>query len=83
MNITESESPNEIEAKTCGCKHNNRKVTYYFVDTYHRTCRDKKDILISEIQACERLKEYTRDEVDGNVIETEIAELKTTLDLLP
>lgn len=62
---------------------NARKVTYYFVDTYHGTCRDKKDILISEIQACERLKEYTRDEIDGNVIETEIAELKTTLDLLP
>ena len=44
---------------------------------------DKKDIVLSEIQACERLINDTRDEIDRNVIETEIAELKLTLDLLP
>jgi hypothetical protein len=38
---------------------------------------------MSEIQACERLRNYTRDEIDMKVIETEIAELKMTLDLLP
>ena len=43
----------------------------------------KKDIVLSEIQACERLMNDTRDEIDKNVIETEIAELKLTLDLLP
>ena len=83
MNIINSEEPYEIVAKTCGCKEKNRKVTYSFVDTYHALCKDKKDIIVSEIQACERLRNYTRDEIDTNVIETEIAELKMTLDLLP
>ena len=83
MNIPDSEEPYEIVAKTCGCKEKNRKVTYSFVDTYHALCKDKKDIIASEIQACERLRNYTRDEIDTNVIETEIAELKMTLDLLP
>jgi hypothetical protein len=83
MNISSSEAPNEIIAKTCGCKEKTRKVTYSFVDTYHNLCKDKKDIIISEIQACERLRNYTRDELDMNAIEKEIAELRMTLDLLP
>ena len=80
MNIINSEEPYEIVAKTCGCKDQNRKVTYSFVDTYHGLSKDKKDIIISEIEACERLRDYSRDEVDRDVIKTEIAELKMTLD---
>jgi hypothetical protein len=38
---------------------------------------------VSEIQACETLRNYTRDELDMKAIETEIVELKMTLDLLP
>jgi hypothetical protein len=83
MNIINSEEPYEIVAKTCGCEEKNRRVTYSFVDTYHGLSRDKKDIIVSEIEACERLRNYTRDVIDRNVIETEIAELKMTLDLLP
>ena len=83
MNVTTSEEPHEIEAKTCGCKERNRKVTYSFIDVYHGLCKDEKVIVLSEIQACERLMNDTRDEIDKSVIETEIAELKLTLDLLP
>jgi len=83
MNITDSEAPYEIVAKTCGWQENSRKVTYSLVDTYHALSKDKKDIIISEIQACERLKNYTKDEYEMNVIETEMAELRMTLDLLP
>lgn len=83
MNIINSEEPYDIVAKTCGCKDQNRKVTYSFVDTYHGLSKDKKDIIISEIEACERLRNYARDEVDRDVIKIEIAELKMTLDLLP
>jgi hypothetical protein len=83
MNIADSEAPHEIEAKTCGCKKDNRKVAYTFVDTYHGLCKDKKDIITSEIAACERLKDYAKDEFDRNVIENEISELKMALDLLP
>lgn len=83
MNIANSEAPSEMMAKTCGCTQTGRKVTYSFVDAYHSLCKDKKDIIISEIQACKRLRNYTKDELDIKAIESEIAELKMTLDLLP
>lgn len=82
MNIAQTEADVDIIAKTCGCKDKKRKITYSFVDSYHSLCRDKKDIILSEIQACERLLKYTTDENDKTIIEKEIAELKLTLDLI-
>lgn len=82
MNIIESEAPYEITAKTCGCKDNGRKVIYSFIESFHNLSKDKKDIIISEIQACERLRKYARDDLDKKVIEAEISDLKMALDLL-
>ena len=82
MNIVQTEEDYEIVAKTCGCKDSKRKVTYSFVDSYHSLCRDKKDIILSEIQACEILLKYPRDENDTITVENEIAELRLALDLL-
>ena len=82
MNITESESPNEITAKTCGCKNNGRKVIYSFIESFHNLSKDKKDIIISEIHACERLQKYAEDDLDKKVIDAEISDLKMALDLL-
>jgi hypothetical protein len=82
LNIIESEAPYEITAKTCGCKDNGRKVIYSFVESFHNLSKDKKDIIISEINACERLRKYARDDLDKKVIETEISDLKMALDLL-
>jgi hypothetical protein len=82
LNIIESEAPYEITAKTCGCKDNGRKVIYSFIESFHNLSKDKKDIIISEIQACERLRKYARDELDKKVIEAEISDLKMALDLL-
>jgi hypothetical protein len=82
VNIALTEVDYDIVAKTCGCKNTKRKVTYSFVDSYHGLCRDKRDIILSEIQACERLLKYTRDENDKITLENEIAELKLALDLL-
>lgn len=82
MNIAHTEEDYDIVAKTCGCKDTKRKVTYSFVDSYHSLCRDKNDIILSEVQACERLLKYTRDDNDTVVLEKEIGELKLALDLL-
>jgi hypothetical protein len=82
VNIAQTEADYDMVAKTCGCKDTKRKVTYSFVDSYHSLCSDKKDIILSEIQACERLLKYTRDENDKITVEKEVAELKLTLDLL-
>ena len=82
MNIALTEVDYDIVAKTCGCKDAKRKVTYSFVDSYHSLCKDKKDIILSEIQACEILLKYPRDENDTITVENEIAELRLALDLL-
>ena len=82
MNISDSESPVTIMAKTCGCKEKNMKVTYIFIDSYHSLCLDKKDIISAEIDACQKLTKYTVDEKDKLVIEKELAELKMSIDLM-
>ena len=82
MNIANIEEPVSIVAKTCGCKEKNRKVTYSFIDSSHSICIDKKDLIASEIEACERLLKYTADKSDREAIEKEISELKMALDLM-
>ena len=82
MNIAHTEEDFDMIAKTCGCKNTKRMVTYSFVDSYHSLCKDKKDIILSEIQACEILLKYPRDENDTITVENEIAELRLALDLL-
>jgi hypothetical protein len=81
MNVTDTESPT-ILAKTCGCKEKYLKVTYFFIDSCHSLCLDKKDLIYAEIEACNRLSRYSRDEMDKKIIENEIAELKMSLDLI-
>lgn len=81
MNIVISEVSSNIIAKISS-HNNNRKVTYAFVDAYHNICIDKKDILSSQLEACKRLLEHSRDEADKKAIEKEISELKMTLDLM-
>ncbi|HYX55330.1 MAG TPA: hypothetical protein VE818_04160 [Nitrososphaeraceae archaeon] len=82
MNIIDTEIPLSIMAKTCGHSKTSRRVTYAFVDSYHSLCIDKKDIIYSEIEACQRLLKYTKDKIDKRIIGTEIASLKMALDLM-
>lgn len=82
MNIANTEADCDMVAKTCGCKEAKRKVTYLFDASTHNLCRDKRDIILSEMQACEKLLKYTRDENEKITIKEEVAELKMTLDLL-
>ena len=85
MNISEAETPYGIVAKTCGCVGKKRKVTYSLIDSYHSLCHDKKDLILGQIEACQRLVKYTahgRDETDKQAIENEIDELKMVLDLI-
>jgi hypothetical protein len=77
------ESSSRIEAKTCGCREKSVRIAYSFIDSYHGLCLDKKDIMLDQIQACERLLKYTTDENDKSAIIKEIAQLRMTLDLLP
>jgi hypothetical protein len=86
MNVTDTETPSIVVAKVCGSKDkssNEKKITYSVAEEYHSLSLDKKDITLSELNACERLLEYTKDVSDEEIIEREVAELKMTLDLLP
>lgn len=80
MNIGDSEVNHILVAKTCGCKAFGR-VAYSFVDTYHTLCLDRREIVIAELQACERLLKYG-DEPERRVIQKEIDDLKFALDLI-
>ncbi len=82
MNIANSEVAQIITAKTCGCKEFQRKVTYNFADPYHTLCLDKKDIILAQLQACETLLKYASDNSEKAVVEKEISELRTAMDLL-
>jgi hypothetical protein len=84
MNLTQTEVPLTIAAKTCSCnKSNSRKVMYTFFDACHILCVDKREIIVAQLEACIRLLEDTFDNTDSKAIEREIAELKMTLDLMP
>jgi hypothetical protein len=82
MNIANSEVDYDLIAKTCGCKDKKRKVTYSFVISAHSLCKDKKDLILSQVEACERLSKYTKDENDIMILGNEISQLKLALDLL-
>jgi len=83
MNI-ESEGAGEclVVAKTCGCSDHGPRVSYAFVDQAHDLCFDKKDIIMAEIQACERLLKYLNNDSDRSAVEKELSELRMALDLL-
>jgi hypothetical protein len=81
-----STGPSIVVAKVCRSKEetpNRKKITYSVAEEYHSLSLDKKDITLSELNACERLLECTKDASDEEIIEREIGELKMTLDLLP
>ena len=83
MNICGSEVSMSISARTCGCREKNRKrVAYTLIESYHGLCLDKKDIIMSELEACITLLKYSTDESDRLTIEREIVQLRTMLDLL-
>ena len=83
MNIDFPEASNLVIAKLCGCKERGRKVAYSLLNETHALCLDKKDIIIGELEACEKLHKYTPYENENRIVlEREIRELKMALDLM-
>jgi hypothetical protein len=83
MNVVYPEE-NPITARTCGCKERNRqRVIYALSEDFHSLCMDKKYIIQAEIEACERLLKYTINPSERLIIEKEISELRSALDLMP
>jgi hypothetical protein len=82
MNIIESETPFLVEARTCGCKERGRTVSYHFIESSHSLCLEKGELLLAQIQACERLLKYAKDNEEIVVLKHEISKLRLALDLV-
>ena len=82
MNIIESEIPYLVEARTCGCKERGRSVSYHFIESTHNLCLEKGELMLAQIQACERLLKYAKEAEEIDVLKEEIAKLRWALDLV-
>ena len=82
MNIIESETPYLVEARTCGCKERGRTVSYHFIESAHSLCLEKGELMLAQIQACERLLKYTKEYEEITTLKDEITKLKLALDLI-
>ena len=82
MNIIESEIPYLVEARTCGCKERGRSVSYHFIESTHNLCLEKGELMLAQIQACERLLKYEKEAEEIDVLKEEIAKLRWALDLV-
>ncbi|WP_458719249.1 hypothetical protein [Candidatus Nitrosocosmicus sp. R] len=81
LNILESETPFLIEAKTCGF-NKKKSITYHFKESSYSLCLDNREIMLAQIQACNRLLKYATDVSDRGAIDKELTELKSTLDVI-
>jgi hypothetical protein len=83
VNIGFAEASSLVIAKLCGCKESRRKVAYSLINESHGLCLDKKDLIISQLEACDKLLRYTSNENDNRIVlQQEVRELKMALDLM-
>ena len=82
MNIIESEIPHIVEAKTCGFSERGKTVSYHFIESTHSLGLEKGELMLAQIQACERLLKYVKDGDEISTLKEEITKLKLALDLI-
>lgn len=76
MNISITDCQLICEAKICGCI-DNKMVVYVFSEPVHSLCIDRKQLLLSQIQACRNLLKCTTDKIELLLVEKEIDILST------
>jgi len=81
MNILNSETILMLTAKTCGPTQGNKKIVYLPIESNHGLCVDKREIMLSQLNACLRLLPSAQN-LDREIVEREISELKMALDLI-
>lgn len=82
MKIIENEIPYLVGAKTCGCNNKGKNVSYHFIESTHSLCWDKRELLLGQIQVCERLLKYSNDESDNIILQDEINRLRLALNMV-
>ena len=81
MNLSTQANAPIVIAKLCSGLAS-RKIVYAFSDNSDFLFLDKKDIILDQIQACEKLLKYAENDVEKMEVEKEIDELKAAIDLL-
>jgi hypothetical protein len=82
MNIIENEVPYLVEARTCGCPEKGKSVSYHFIESSHSLCLNKGELMLGQIQACERLLKYSKDDNEALALKDEMTKLRLALDLI-
>ena len=82
MNIIENEIPYLVEARTCGCTEKGKSVSYHFIESSHSLCLNKGELMLGQIQACERLLKYSKDDNEALALKDEMTKLRLALDLI-
>lgn len=77
MNVSVTDSQLICEARICGCIDNKRMV-YRFSEPVHSLCIDKKQLILSQIQACSYLLGHIKDKLELLLVEKEMDELSTS-----
>jgi hypothetical protein len=57
-------------------------VTYRLLDSYYIICLDKRDIILAELEARNKLLKYSMDENGKSAVSEEIEGLKIVLDTM-
>ncbi len=81
MNITEIGTILKIEAKISGI-NNKKNIIYSFVEQPFNIYINKREILLAQIEACERLSNYLKNDSEVVILNKEIMNLKNALDLM-
>lgn len=83
MNICNIEFPNPIEAKIINMHKNRKKIAFFFSESLHNTVLTNHEIIIAQIQACQRLlSQIKHDTDDRHTIINEIVELELSLHVI-
>jgi hypothetical protein len=82
MNIIENEIPYLVEARTCGRKETGKSISDHLIESFHGLCLEKDELILAQIQACERLLKYAKDVEAISILKDEIIRLKLALDMI-
>ena len=80
MNIIEI--PFIVDAKTMSDQKKNNKIYPIILVNRQSLCPDKDDIMLTQINAHQRLLDLSKDQTDVATIEKEIAKLKFAIELM-
>jgi hypothetical protein len=82
MNVIEAGPSLSIDVKISGSNNRKGGVVYSFIESSSNVFIDKQEILLAQLNACERLLKYVNDVKDVIALKKEISELKLTLGLI-